>query len=267
MNKGRQFKLIAIGVLVALMWMTGKASAAQCGSTAAGFEIWKRQFAGEAQARGVSAPGPSPRSWGLPIRLQLSRLTAVRGAFLCRLISSLQSAAAPPSSRVGEHSSNPMRRFSRQFSNVSASRRGRSWRFGEWRRVSGGRAEIRTSCRRSRLSPTIAVGRPISPSKLYAALTLMERGVLSAGTRGSMHGEVGHTQFLPKNILSYGIGGNLDTAANALSSTANFLKAHGWRAGTGYQPGEANFAALQAWNAAQVYQQAIAVIGRQIDGG
>ena len=33
------------------------------------------------------------------------------------------------------------------------------------------------------------------------------------------------------------------------------------------QPGEANFAALQAWNAAPVYEQAIAVIGRQIDGG
>ncbi len=78
---------------------------------------------------------------------------------------------------------------------------------------------------------------------------------------------MGHTQFLPKNILNYGIGGNLDIAANALSSTANFLKAHGWRAGAGYQPGEANFAALQAWNAATVYQQAIAVIGRQIDGG
>src|SRR6185437_17076254 len=95
----------------------------------------------------------------------------------------------------------------------------------------------------------------------------MERGVLSAVTRGSMHGEVGHTQFLPKNILNYGIGGSLDIAANALSSTANFLKAHGWRAGAGHQPGEANFAALQAWNAAPVYQQAIALVGRKIDRG
>jgi membrane-bound lytic murein transglycosylase B len=103
--------------------------------------------------------------------------------------------------------------------------------------------------------------------QLYAALTLVERGVLAAGTRGSMHGEVGHTQFLPKNILNYGIGGSLETPTNALASTANFLKAHGWRAGAGYQPGEPNFAALQAWNAAPVYEQAIAVIGRQIDGG
>jgi membrane-bound lytic murein transglycosylase B len=102
--------------------------------------------------------------------------------------------------------------------------------------------------------------------QLYAALTLIDRGILSAGSRGSMHGEIGHTQFLPKSILNYGTG-NLDNAANALTSTANFLKGHGWRAGAGYQPGEPNFAAIQAWNAASVYQQAIALIGRQIDEG
>jgi membrane-bound lytic murein transglycosylase B len=80
-----------------------------------------------------------------------------------------------------------------------------------------------------------------------------------------MHGEVGQTQFMPKNILAYGTG-NLDVAANALNSTANFLRAHGWRAGAGYQPGEPNFAAIEAWNAAGVYQKAIAMMGRQIDG-
>jgi membrane-bound lytic murein transglycosylase B len=71
---------------------------------------------------------------------------------------------------------------------------------------------------------------------------------------------------MPKNVLAYGTG-NLDVSANALNSTANFLKAHGWRAGAGYQPGQPNFAAIEAWNAAQVYQKAIALIGRQIDEG
>ena len=71
---------------------------------------------------------------------------------------------------------------------------------------------------------------------------------------------------MPKAILAYGTG-NLENSANALTSTANFLKAHGWRAGAGYQPGEPNFAAIQAWNAAGVYQKAIALMGRQIDGG
>jgi membrane-bound lytic murein transglycosylase B len=103
--------------------------------------------------------------------------------------------------------------------------------------------------------------------QLYAALKLIDNGTLSPSARGSMHGEIGQTQFLPKNILNYGGGGNLDNAAAALMATANFLHAHGWRAGAGYQPGEPNFGAIQAWNAASVYQRAIAIIGRQIDGG
>jgi membrane-bound lytic murein transglycosylase B len=102
--------------------------------------------------------------------------------------------------------------------------------------------------------------------QLYAALTLVDRGVLNASTIGAAHGEVGHTQFLPKNVLTYGVGGSLDSSSNALNSTANFLKGHGWRAGAGYQPGEPNFAAIQGWNAASVYQRAIALLGQRIDG-
>jgi membrane-bound lytic murein transglycosylase B len=107
---------------------------------------------------------------------------------------------------------------------------------------------------------------------LYAALQLVDRGTLSPGTRGAMHGEVGQTQFLPKSILLYGVDGdgngvvNLYSKADALASTANFLKGHGWVRGAGYQPGQPNFSAIQGWNAARVYQQSIAIIGRQIDG-
>ena len=59
---------------------------------------------------------------------------------------------------------------------------------------------------------------------------------------------------------------DLNTKADALASTANFLKGHGWTRGAGYQPGQPNFRAIQGWNAAGVYQQAIAIIARQIDG-
>ena len=37
-------------------------------------------------------------------------------------------------------------------------------------------------------------------------------------------------------------------------------------AGEGYQRGQPNFSAIQGWNAASVYQQAIAIMGKQIDG-
>lgn len=107
---------------------------------------------------------------------------------------------------------------------------------------------------------------------LVAALKLVDRGVISSQTIGAKHGEVGHTQFLPGNILRYGVDGNgdgkvdLNTIADALSSTANFLAQKGWRPGAGYQEGEPNFAVIQQWNAAKVYQQAIAIMGKRIDG-
>lgn len=51
------------------------------------------------------------------------------------------------------------------------------------------------------------------------------------------------------------------------ASTANFVKVYGWPRGVGTQPGAPNDAATQAWNAAGVYEQSIALIGREIDGG
>src|ERR1700730_17089718 len=54
MTKGGRFKTVIIATLVAFVWMASKASAAQCGSTAAGFEAWKKQFADEARGRGIS---------------------------------------------------------------------------------------------------------------------------------------------------------------------------------------------------------------------
>jgi lytic murein transglycosylase len=107
--------------------------------------------------------------------------------------------------------------------------------------------------------------------QLIAALKLVDKGVLSSASIGAMHGEVGQTQFLPKNVILYGADGDgggidLNKKADALASTANFLKGHGWQRGKGYQPGQPNFAALQGWNAASVYQKALAIMGRQIDG-
>ena len=107
--------------------------------------------------------------------------------------------------------------------------------------------------------------------QLIAALMLVDKGVLSSSSTGAMHGEVGQTQFLPKNVLLYGAsidggGINLNQKGDALASTANYLRAHGWRPGAGYQPGQPNFAAIQSWNAASVYQQALAIMGREIDG-
>ncbi|MEZ5796343.1 MAG: lytic murein transglycosylase [Paracoccaceae bacterium] len=107
---------------------------------------------------------------------------------------------------------------------------------------------------------------------LIGALKLVDRGSISAKTVGAKHGELGHTQFLPGNALAYGVDGNGDgkvdfyNMADALASTANYLRKKGWKPGKGYQEGEPNFAVIKEWNAAKVYQQAIAIMGARIDG-
>ena len=108
--------------------------------------------------------------------------------------------------------------------------------------------------------------------QFYAALELVQAGNLDVNAKGAAHGEIGQTQFLPRNVVRYGTDGDGDghidmvrSRSDALASTANFLRGHGWQPGAGYQQGEPNFAAIQGWNAAKVYQQAIAYIGAQID--
>src|SRR5262245_46965958 len=54
MTKGGPFCTATFVALIGLIGVAGEASAAQCGSTAAGFEAWKQQFAAEARGR-VSA--------------------------------------------------------------------------------------------------------------------------------------------------------------------------------------------------------------------
>jgi membrane-bound lytic murein transglycosylase B len=265
MIKFRKITTAAFTALAMLACLGGRADAAQCGSSGAGFETWKREFAGEAQAKGVGgasvaalmqtnyatatiAADRGQRSFSL----SLEQFLAKRGAstIVARGRSLKQSQAALFASIQQRYGVPP---------GPLIAIWGMETGFGSQRGNQNMLSSIATlayDCRRSEYFT----------DQLYAALKLIDRGSLSAGTRGSMHGEVGQTQFLPKNILAYGTG-NLDVAANALNSTANFLRAHGWRAGAGYQPGEANFAAIQAWNAAGVYQKAIALMGRQIDGG
>src|ERR1043166_8412021 len=243
---------------------TSQAQAATCGSSAAGYESWKQQFAGEARAKGISAgtiqalmatnyaqatinADRGQRSFNLSLDQFLAKRGATTIVAKGRQLKASQGALfASIQSRYGVPPGPLLAIW------------GMETGFGSQRGNQNMLASIATlayDCRRS----------AYFTEHLYAALQLIDRGALSPSQRGSMHGEVGQTQFMPKAILAYGTG-NLEVAANALNSTANFLKAHGWRGGAGYQPGEANFAAIQAWNAAQVYQRAIALMGRQIDG-
>src|SRR3954449_4202905 len=263
--RNRKKIVTACSALAMLAVFGVQADAAQCGSSPAGFETWKREFVQEATAKGVGATATAAllhatyasatiaadrgqRSFGL----SLDQFMAKRGASTI-----VARGRALKQSQAGLFASIQQRYGVPPGPLIAIW--GMETGFGSQRGNQNMLSSIATlayDCRRQQFFT----------EQLYATLRLIDRGVLSPATRGSMHGEVGQTQFMPKNILAYGTG-NLDNSANALTSTAAFLRAHGWRAGAGYQPGEPNFAAIEAWNAASVYQRAIALIGRQIDGG
>ncbi|MDB5640769.1 MAG: murein transglycosylase [Hyphomicrobiales bacterium] len=242
----------------------GQAFAASCGNTSAGFEDWKREFASEARARGAGQAGVAAL---MTTNYAHPTISADRGqkSFKLSLEDFLAKRGGPvivSRGRVLKRSNAALFTSIEQRYGVPAGPLLAIWGmetgFGRTRGNQNALSAVATlayDCRRSEFFS----------DQLDAALKLVDRGILSASSRGSMHGEVGHTQFLPKNVLLYA-NGSLDDADTALTATANFLKAKGWRPHAGYQPGEPNFAAIQAWNAASVYQRAIAMLGRQIDG-
>jgi lytic murein transglycosylase len=99
------------------------------------------------------------------------------------------------------------------------------------------------------------------------ALKIVQRGDLSPGEmRGAWAGEIGQTQFMPSSYLKYGQGDLINNPVDALTSTANYLKAHGWRHGAGWDEGQPNFPVLLEWNAASVYSKTIAAFADKLAG-
>jgi lytic murein transglycosylase len=261
----------ALAAAAALVAAAGATEAAKCGKTGANFESWKESFSAEARQNGIK-----PKALAALMNTSYSTATirADRGqkSFKLSLSAFMAKRGAPAIISRGRalKKSNAAlfaaleRRYGVPPGPLLAIW-GMETAFGN---VTGNQntlsavATLAYDCRRTEYFT----------EQLYAALALIDRGTLSASARGAMHGEVGHTQFLPKNVRLYGADGdgdgrvNLNSKADALASTANFLKGHGWVRGEDYQPGDTNFGAIQGWNAATVYQKAIAIMGRQIDG-
>jgi lytic murein transglycosylase len=109
---------------------------------------------------------------------------------------------------------------------------------------------------------------------LLAALRIVDKGDMSpAEMRGGWAGEIGQVQFLPGSYDRYAVDFDGDgrrdlvhSVADALASTASFMKAHGWRAGQPWGPGTANYAVIKDWNKAEVYARTIALMAQEVAG-
>jgi lytic murein transglycosylase len=264
---------VAFAFLAATLSMASGAQAASCSKTAAGFDDWKVEFAGEATAQGINKRTLDRVM--ASISYNKATIRADRGQHSFKL--SLDAFMRKRGSNIIVSRGKQIKRANAALFDSIEQRFGvpagpliAIWGmetgFGSYMGHENTLSAVATlafDCRRS----------AYFTDQFYAALKLTEQGTLSVNSRGAAHGEVGQTQFLPKNVLKYGIDGDgngridlIGSKADALASTANLLRGHGWRPGAGYQPGQKNFAAIKGWNDASVYQQAIAIMGAQIDG-
>ena len=267
--KGRCFAAVATAIL-----MTGGAAqaAASCGNNSAGFESWVQAYQQQAAAQGIGSRGINALD---SVKYATKTINADRNqtSFKYSLDKFMQVRGAQTIiSRGRAQKAQNAALFNRieQRYGVPAGPLIAIWGmetgFGSYMGNQHTLSAVTTlayDCRRTEYFR----------EQLNAALKLVDNGTLAPNAVGAMHGEIGQTQFLPLNVLRYGADGDgngridmVRSKADALASTANFLVGHGWRAGAGYQPGQANFGAIAGWNAASVYQQAIAIIGAKIDG-
>lgn len=256
--------------LGAAIMASSSALAATCGNSAGGFEAWKADMANEAAAAGVGKRGISAlmaASYATKtiaadrnqksFKYSLEKFLKLRGA------DTIVAQGRKRKAKSADFYASLEARYGVPAGVVLAIH-GMETGFGGFMGDSNVVSAISTlayDCRRTEYFT----------GHMIAALKLVDGGSISAKSVGAKHGEIGHTQFLPGNVLAYGVDGNGDgrvdlaDQADALASTANFLAQKGWRPGKGYQEGEPNFAVIKEWNAATVYQKAIALMAGRID--
>ncbi|MBY6047553.1 lytic murein transglycosylase [Vannielia litorea] len=263
------FKPLLTAALIALA--PASAMAIGCGNNAGGFEAWKKDFAKVAQQNGIGQRGLQALAGTSyakrtiaadrnqkSFKYSLQKFMQVRGS------NTIIAQGKKRRARNANYYNGLEQRFGVPAGIIIAIH-GMETAFGNYMgdsNVLNATITLAYDCRR----PAFFLPHAI------AALRMIDRGIMSPGAIGAKHGELGHTQFLPGNALKYGVDGNgdgrldLNNQSDALASTANYLRAKGWRAGQPYGEGTHNFRVLKEWNAATVYQQSLAIMGTAIDG-
>lgn len=260
-------------VVVALALFAGTGGAvfaASCSNSGGGYEAWKSEIASEAAAQGVGSKGIQAL---MATRYSKETIAADRNqkSFKYTIDKFMKVRGADTIIKQGRGQKAKNTKLFNALENqygvpagVLVAIHGMETAFGGYMGSTNIVSAISTltyDCRRSDFF------RP----HMMAALILVDRGSITAQSTGAKHGEWGHTQFLPDNALKYGVDGDgngrvdLNNRTDALASTANYLRKKGWKPGQGYQKGQPNYAVLKEWNAASVYQEAIAIMGARID--
>jgi lytic murein transglycosylase len=265
---------ISAALVLALFGGIQAAKAAECGSTGEGFAQWLAAFKGEAASAGISQRTVNAALAGVTYDTRVIRLdrsqkpfkqsfdvfvrNRVTGARVSRGLSLLKSNAAL-FSRIEKRFGVP--------GPVLVAIWGLETDYGA---NTGNMPSIRSlatlayDCRRTGLFT----------NELLSALKIINRGDMSASSmRGGWAGEIGQTQFMPSKYVAFAVDFDGDgrrdlihSRADALASTANYLKGYGWRPGGKWTPGSGNFGVIQQWNKSPVYTRTVAYFASKLAG-
>jgi lytic murein transglycosylase len=262
------------GFLLAALF-SSQAFAASCGRDAAGFESWLAEFRREAVSEGVLETTVASALGGASYNRSVIARDRAQGVFRLsfeqfsrRLLS--PSRLAKGRALLQRHAA-LLGRIEQEYGVPGAilvAIWGLETGFGADNgnfRSFDALATLAYDCRRSERFR----------AELLDALRIVEKGYMSpAQMRGDWAGEIGQTQFLPSSYLKYAVDFDGDgrrdlirDIPDMLASTANFLKANGWRRGAGWDEGEPNFPVLLEWNKARVYSKTIAQFADILAGG
>ncbi len=262
------------GAGLALLLTIGPAGAASCGNTGAGFDRWLAQFSRQAVAQGIPARVVRAALGGVRYSPYVIRLDRNQHSFKLSFRKFWRLRVNNAMIRKGRAL---MKRHARLFARIER-------RFGVpapvltaiWGLETGfGRnsgsmpvfrslATLAYDCRRS----------DFFRRELMSALKIVARGDMSPSRmKGAWAGEIGQTQFLASKYVALAVDFDGDgrrdlihSVPDALASTANFLRAHGWKRGGGWAPGSHNYGVIQQWNRATVYQKTISVMADKLAG-
>lgn len=266
-------KGLIIAVACILAFAGQEALAAKCGNNAGGFPRWLDQFRKEAVGAGISQKVVASALGGVTYDSRVIKLDRNQGHFNQSFQTFYSKRGRPLEGLVrSRYQSNAalLNKIESRYGvpgEVIVAIWGLETSFGA---NTGNMSSLRSlatlayDCRRSQFFT----------NELMAALSIVQRGDMSPSQMvGAWAGELGQTQFLASSYVKFAVDfdGNgrrdlIRSKADALASTANYLKAYGWKKGQGYQPGSANYAVLGQWNKAKVYQQTIAALAAKAGG-
>lgn len=273
MGVGRSVRSMAgAGLILAPLLISNPAMAAGCGNGPAGFPAWLKNFKAAAERAGIRRKVVNAALKDVSYHSRVISLDRGQKSFKLSFdqfyAKRVNNAMIKKGRRLIDQNAGLFRSIEKRYG-VPAPILTAIWGLETGYGANSGKMNVIRSlatlaydCRRS----------DFFTNELLSALAIVQRGDMAPSQmRGAWAGEIGQTQFLASSYLRFAVDYDRDgrrdlirSVPDVLGSTANYLKAYGWRRGASWGPGTANYEVLRKWNRASVYVQTISVMADKL---